>query len=145
MSLSGNAALESTSGLKVNCEARGKKIVFDEPKELGGTDTGMNPIEGLLTSLGACKCIVAKVAADKMGIKLDSIEVECKGTLDTGGFTGTNPDAKVGLSDIQSVFSIKSPASDEEIKNLVDFVNSHCPVHDTIDSPPPLTHTIKRV
>ncbi len=145
MTFSGKADLESISGLKVNCEARGKQFVLDEPEALGGTDIGMNPIEALLAALGACKCIVAKMSADKMGIKLDSISVECHGVLDPAGFTGSNPEAKIGLSNIESVYTIKTSASEEEIKKLVDFVDTHCPVNDTIQNPPSMSHSIKYI
>lgn len=47
-------------GMQVTCSARGKSFILDEPKELGGTDLGMNPVEALLSALGACKCIVVK-------------------------------------------------------------------------------------
>ncbi len=143
--LKGKAELESVKGLKVNCEARGKTFVLDEPKDLGGSDAGMNPIESMLASLGACKCIVTKIAAQKMGINLEGVSVECEGTMDFGGFMGTNPDAKIGLSNIESVYTIKSSSSDEEIEKLIAFVDTHCPVHDTILNSPSLSHVIKRV
>lgn len=31
-------------------DIRGKKIIIDEPQELGGTDTGPNPVEYLLAA-----------------------------------------------------------------------------------------------
>ncbi len=145
MKLTGKATLADVSGVKVNCEARGKTFVLDEPAQLGGTDEGMNPLEALLSSLGACKCVVTKMVAGKMGIPLESVSVECTGLLDPTGFTGANPDAKIGLSEIDSVFTIKSSASKEEIEKLVEFVDVHCPVNDTIKNPPSMSHTIKRL
>ncbi|MBE6829194.1 MAG: OsmC family peroxiredoxin, partial [Ruminococcaceae bacterium] len=47
-------AKKSPEGLKVETNARGFKIVLDEPEDLGGTNTGMNPVEAILCSLGAC-------------------------------------------------------------------------------------------
>ncbi len=142
MKLIGTATLADVSGVKVNCEARGKTFVLDEPAQLGGTDEGMNPIEALLSSLGACKCIVTKMVAGKMGIPLESVSVECTGLLDPEGFTGANPDAKIGLSEISSVFNIKSSASKEEIEKLVEFVDVNCPVNDTIQNSPSMSHSI---
>ncbi|MDT2069594.1 OsmC family protein, partial [Enterococcus faecalis] len=49
---------------------------MDEPKNLGGSDEGMNPIEALLASLGACKVIVARSFAKVQGINLNDIRVE---------------------------------------------------------------------
>lgn len=41
-------------GLAVESEVRGFKMVLDEPKEMGGTNKGMNPVEALLCALGSC-------------------------------------------------------------------------------------------
>lgn len=50
-------------GLAVESEVRGFKIILDEPKELGGTNKGMNPVEALLCALGSCQTIVAAAFA----------------------------------------------------------------------------------
>ncbi len=39
-------------GLAVESESRGFKIIIDEPKSVGGTDTGMSPVEAVLCALG---------------------------------------------------------------------------------------------
>nr|WP_223814532.1 OsmC family protein [Thermoanaerobacterium thermosaccharolyticum] len=45
-------------GLAVESEVRGFKMLLDEPKEMGGTNKGMNPVEALLCALGSCQTIV---------------------------------------------------------------------------------------
>jgi len=137
-----NAVLDMNTGLKVVCESGGKEIILDEPEGLGGTDLGMNPIEALLNALGACKCIVTRLAAKSMGIPLESLSIECKGTLDPDGFQDINPNAKIGLSEIETVFHIKSSANDADIEKLIAYVDSHCPVNDTIKNPPALSRKI---
>jgi uncharacterized OsmC-like protein len=39
-------------------QIRGFKTTIDEPLELGGTDSGPNPVELLLAALGGCQEIV---------------------------------------------------------------------------------------
>ena len=51
-------------GLQVETAARGFKIMMDEPEDLGGTDTAMNPVEAVLCALGACQSIVAAAFAE---------------------------------------------------------------------------------
>src|SRR5690625_7358959 len=63
----------------VETEARGHKLTIDEPKNLGGTDKGMNPVEVLLAGLGACQSIVARTYAEKFDIRLDAFSVELEG------------------------------------------------------------------
>ena len=48
------AEIASTgTGLQVKGSCRGFELTFDEPKESGGTDTSVNPVEGLLCAFGA--------------------------------------------------------------------------------------------
>lgn len=127
-----------TEGMKVECTARDHKFLLDEPTNLGGTDTGMNPVEAVLSSLGACKCIVARSFAKVHKIDLQDFRVELEGDLDPEGFMGKNPDAKVGFSSIRSKIYIKSDSSKEDIENFIKFVDKTCPVADTLANSPEL-------
>lgn len=131
-----NAVLKE--GLQVEVTAGKHKFILDEPEELGGGDTGMNPVEALVGALGACKCIVARAFAKAHKIDLQEIRVETEGDLDTDGFLGKNKDAKIGYTEIRSKYYIKSSSSEEEIKKFVDFVETNCPVCDTIVNSPEL-------
>ena len=131
------AEIDLGEGYKIVCEASGKQIVVDEPVSFGGTDLGMNPLEVLLSGLGACKCVIAKMLAKKKRLQLDYLSIECTGTFD--------PEKKVGLSDIETVFHIKSPASDEELEKFMELVDNNCPVNDTIKNSPSLSHRLQRV
>jgi uncharacterized OsmC-like protein len=57
-------------GLAVENTVRDFKFIMDEPTSLGGTDTGMNPVEAVLTALGSCQMIVAAAFAKAQGIDL---------------------------------------------------------------------------
>ena len=98
-----SASVERVEGLQMRATVRGMEVTYDEPPELGGTNTGMNPVEGILASLGACQCIVASAFAQAKGIRLGGIRVEVDGVLDPDGFLGRNPDAKVGFSSISTL------------------------------------------
>lgn len=131
-----SATVTSGEGLKANCKVREFEILMDEPEALGGTNAAMNPIEGLLSSIGGCKVIVAKCFAKMNKIKLESIEIKVEGDLDPDGFMGKNPNAKVGLTRIKSIYIIKADNTEEEIKNFVSFIERTCPVIDTIVNSP---------
>ncbi len=138
------AEVTSTKGLQIVCKSREFEFTLDEPKNLGGTNTGMNPIEALLNSLGACKMIVAKSFARLHKIDLIDIRIELQGELDPDGFMGKNPNAKIGLSKITSNFFIKANNTDEEIEKFVEFINRTCPVADTIENSPTLITNIMK-
>lgn len=54
------------------------EIVADEPKPLKGDDLGMNPMELLLSSLGACTAMTTKMYAARKGIDLQNVLVHLK-------------------------------------------------------------------
>lgn len=138
------AVAKSVGGLKVSCISRDFEFILDEPKNLGGSNQGMNPVEALLSSLGACKVIVARSFAKMHKIDLKDIRVEVEGQLDPDGFMGKNKDAKIGFSSIVSKFYIDADNTDEEISKFVDFINATCPVADTIHNAPTTTTEIHK-
>jgi len=138
------AKAQLLDGLAVECSARDFAFVLDEPPSLGGADTGMNPVEALLSSLGGCKCIVARAFAKAKGIDLKSINIELEGVLDPDGFLGRNPDAKIGFSKITTRYYIDADNTEEQIADYVDFIEHHCPVKDTIANTPAFETQIHR-
>ncbi|WP_189014561.1 OsmC family protein [Paenibacillus marchantiophytorum] len=118
-------------GVVVKVSSRNFEFTIDEPKSLGGTDTGMNPVEALLGSLGACQSIVARVYAKKFDINLEDFRVEIEGDLDLDGFFKKS-DVRPGYSDIRYTFHIKTDAPKERVEEFVKFLEETCPVGDTI-------------
>ena len=133
---------KSGIGFVVEARSRGHTLVVDEPKELGGTDKGPNPIELLLASLASCITIAIKFHADRMNVPVSKVRVVAKGTLDLGGFMGEN--VKPGLRKITLDVTVESPASEERVKELIEFVERHCPVADTLRSNTPVEITARR-
>lgn len=121
-------------GMQVKAKSRGFEMTIDEPKGLGGTDTGMNPVEVVLCALGACQSIVARVYARKFNIKFDDFWVEVEGDLDTDGFMNKS-DVRRGYSDIRYNIHIKTEAPKEKVEEFVAFIENTCPVGDTIANP----------
>lgn len=117
--------------VQVEAEARGHKVIIDEPADLGGTDTGMNPVELLLSSLGACQSIVARTFAKKFKVDLQSFWVEVEGDLDTDGFLDKS-DVRPGFLSVRSTFHIQTSAPKENVEEFKKFIETHCPVGDTI-------------
>jgi uncharacterized OsmC-like protein len=115
----------------VEAEARSHKIIIDEPKNLGGTDKGMNPVELLLSALGACQSIVARTYAKKFDIDLQNFWVEVEGDIDSDGFLG-KPGVRPGFQTIRYTFHIETTASEEKIEAYKEYIEAHCPVGDTI-------------
>ena len=121
-------------GMVVKARSRNFEITIDEPKSLGGTDEGMNPVELVLCALGACQSIVARVYARKFDINLEDFWVEVEGELDTDGFMNKT-DVRRGYSDIRYNIHIKTDAPRDKVEEFVAFIERTCPVGDTINNP----------
>lgn len=125
-----------SNGLAVQCEARGFSFILDGRTTLGGNDKGMNPAEALLATLGACKCIIVKVFAEKQGINLKSVQIDVEGQIDPNGFLAGDKQGSSGFSHITTRYYVDARNTEDEVRKYVDFVEHNCPVMDTILNTP---------
>ena len=116
-------------------------VPVDEPAAFGGDDAAQSPGDLILTALGTCQGIMYAALASAMGIELTSYRIKLNGNLDLHGLFGMGKDKGIppGFQDISYESIIESPASDEEIKALVDAVEAQCPILDTLSRPIPVT------
>ena len=119
-------------GLAVESQSRKFRIIVDEPKNMGGLDTGMTPMEILLASLGSCLTIVAYSFAASKDIKIEDMWVEVEGDMDLAGFMHGEPGVRPGFQTIRPTMHIRSDAPAEKIQEFQKFVESRCPITDTV-------------
>ena len=119
-------------GLSVVSETRGFKITMDEPESLGGSNTCMNPVEGVLVSLGSCLVIVGAAFAKSHGINLQDIRVETEGDLDPAGFLQGKEGVRPGYQEVRFTVHIKSDSPEDKLREFQAFMESRCPVSDTL-------------
>ena len=62
-------------GSKFEAAARGHRVICDQPRGNGGTDTGMTPPELLLASLGTCAGYYAAQYLNTRGLPAGDLEV----------------------------------------------------------------------
>jgi len=132
-------------GLKCEAQSRDFKMIIDEPEMLGGTDHGPNPVEVVLSALGACQEITYRLFADKMEIPVTGVSVVVTGDIDLCGFFAVNDDVRPGYNNITANVKIESTASDADVARLVDAVDAHCPVLDIISNQTPVKTNIEKV
>nr|WP_314464956.1 OsmC family protein [uncultured Clostridium sp.] len=118
-------------GLQVEGNSRGFKILFDEPEELGGTNTAMNPVEAILCTLGACQTIVASSFAAAYDVTFEDFYIELEGDLDPDGFMGL-ADVRNGFQEIRFVMHFKSKEPKEKLEEYAKFIEKTCPVGDCL-------------
>jgi putative redox protein len=133
---------ESNSILKEGLQSvvtlREHKLIVDEPKSLGGKDEGPSPVELILAALATCQEITYKAFATASGINIESVSVNLTGTLDLQGFLALNKNTRPGFQHISGTVDIKSSSSKAEIDELIDTVNTHCPVLDILSNGVPI-------
>ncbi len=121
-------------GYRVVTKARKHVIVQDLPEFAGGRDDGPIPPELLLASLAGCVGIVARFHAKRFGIDLKGVEMVVEGDYDPRGFLGE--DVKPGFHEVRLKVVFDAPnASENKLKEFMDFIGRHCPIADTLESP----------
>jgi len=127
------AKTELVDGVKCSAKVRNfPAMTVDEPPELGGTDSAMNPVELILVALGTCQEIMYGACAALMDVPLKKVTIGVEGNLDLRGLFGMDESIPAGYSSISFETIIDSDADEDTLKKLVDFVEAHCPVFDTL-------------
>ncbi|MGT2924147.1 OsmC family protein [Streptococcus caviae] len=126
-------AKKTTTGLQVEADARGFKFILDEPEELGGTNTGMNPVEALLCAFAACQSIVCASFAESQDFSYDEFWIEVEGDLDPDGFMGLS-EARNGFQEIRYSTHFVTNEPQDKIDAFSDFMDQHCPVSDNLQN-----------
>lgn len=109
-------------------------VMVDEPPAFGGGNSAQGPADLLLTALGACQSIMYSALASSMDIKIDELSVKLAGDMNLKGLLGLGADEGIppGFQNIRFETNLKSPASQEQLKQLVDAVEAQCPILDTM-------------
>ncbi|MEO1460026.1 MAG: OsmC family protein, partial [Pseudomonadota bacterium] len=110
-------------------------------EQLGGTDTGPNPVEQILGALGNCLAVGYAANATAAGITLNAMTIEVEGNLDLHSFLGLR-DGHAGFSDITARVRIDSDGSEEALQALHEKVVATSPVGHTLGRAVPLSVTL---
>lgn len=119
-------ATKTTTGMQVAAGARGFEITFDEPNS---TNTGMNPVEILLASFGACQSITATELARKRHFDLQAFWVNVEGDL---GREDVDGESLYKFTEIRYEPHLRSDESPEDIQQFLADVAKKCPVENTL-------------
>ena len=65
-------------GYQAKVKAGNHEFMADEPVAMGGTDSGPNPEELILSALGSCTAITLRMYADRKNLPVEKIEVKLR-------------------------------------------------------------------
>jgi uncharacterized OsmC-like protein len=122
--------------------ARSHKIVADEPCELLGSDGAPNPQELLMAAINACMMVGYVAGASLKGIKLDSLEIRTRGTLDLRGFLGLDDSVPPGYQSIDYDVRIAGDGSPEQFEEIHQTVMKTSPNYFNISRPVRMNGTL---
>jgi putative redox protein len=108
-------------------------LVADEPKAVGGNDSGPNPYELLLMALGSCTSMTLRLYARRKNLPLERILVRLSHSRVHAEDCATC-ETKIGLVDrIDRVIELSGALDEAQRARLLEIANK-CPVHRTLTS-----------
>ena len=122
-------------GFRSEVKIRDFTITIDQPENFGGTNLGPKPSEYVLAALAACQEVTYRLFADGMGIPLHGVTVKLTGVSDLRGFLALDDSIRPGFQEIHGEVILDSTASPEQLAELKEKVDKHCPVLDDLRTP----------
>jgi uncharacterized OsmC-like protein len=96
----------------------------------GGAGAGPSP--GVLGrgALGSCLALGYAMWAARLGVVLDSVEVEVQADYDSRGELGVADDVAPGYSQVRYHVTIASRAPEEDVRRVVETADKYSPYRD---------------
>jgi uncharacterized OsmC-like protein len=121
-------------GLRCEIEEGPWKLAADMPAKVGGDETAPTP--GVLGRGALASCLTIGIAAwaARLGAPIEALEVEVQADFNARGELGVDG-VLPGYTEVRYAVSIESPASNEELDELLDLAERHSPYLDIFGRP----------
>lgn len=120
-------------GFKQEVTVAGHRFVVDEPRALGGNDTGPSPYDLLISALGACTSMTVSLYARRKQWPLEAVTVRLRHSKihATDCADCATKDGK--LDGIERDIELHGELTAEQRAQLIEIAKK-CPVHKTLTS-----------
>jgi uncharacterized OsmC-like protein/alpha-beta hydrolase superfamily lysophospholipase len=108
-------------------------LVADEPTTFGGLDTGLNPYDLLLASLGACTAMTLRLYAERKNLPLERVSISLAHAKIHAADCETCETREGMLDRIDRTVMLEGALDVEQRKRLLEIADK-CPVHRTLTS-----------
>jgi putative redox protein len=126
--VSGNA-----DGFAQEIVAGPHRVLSDEPREAGGTDTGPNPYDFLLAALGSCTSMTLAMYARRKQWPLQSVRVTLHHSKIYAADCESCETREGRVDSIERQIELVGPLDDAQRARLLEIAD-RCPVHRTLTS-----------
>ena len=112
--------------------ARGFSLVADEPRSVGGTETGPTPYDFLSMALGACTAMTVRMYADRKKLPLGGVEVDVTHAKVHAADCETCETTGDHLDRLTRTLRLEGDLDDAARQKLREIADK-CPVHRTLE------------
>lgn len=116
---------------KTTLTAGNHELIADEPEGKGGKNSGPDPYDYLLMSLGSCTVITVKMYADRKKWAVEDIYVELRHQKTHAQDCIECDDPKAKIDKIEKEIIVKGDLTEEQVERLLE-ISRKCPVHKTL-------------
>lgn len=125
-------------GLACDIQEGPWKLVAGMTEKYGGANDGPNPGVYGRAALASCLAIGYAMWAARLGVKVDSLEIEVQADYDVRGELGVSDEVRPGYTQIRYIVTVASRASREEIDRWLDTADRYSSWRDNIANAVPV-------
>jgi uncharacterized OsmC-like protein len=116
-------------GVRFEAAVRGHRVLLDQPRDEGGTDEGMTPVEAMAVAVGSCVGYFVARFCQRHDLQPEALSVIV-------GWTYAERPHRVGALEV--AIEYRGPL-DDAMRDRLLKVAEGCTVHQTLAFPPEIT------
>ena len=125
----GQARIRLGEGLACEVEHLDRQLLLvDQPPSEGGRGAGTPPDELMRASIGASLAIGYRVWGARLGVAIETVELEMTCEYDLRGQLGVADDVSAGWQSVRFDVTIASNAREEAVRHVVETADRHDPM-----------------
>ena len=124
----GQACVHLVDGFACDVHHEDGMLQVDQPEAEGGTGAGPDPGQLMRASLGADLAIGYRLWAARLGLRIDSVDIEITCETDVRGQLGLSTGVAVGWHKILFHVAIVSPDPPADVRRLVETADRLSPM-----------------
>jgi uncharacterized OsmC-like protein len=130
-------------GLACDVEEGPWRFTVGMAEKFGGTNAGPNPGVYGRAAFGSCIAIGYGIWAARLGVPVDSLEVEVQADYDARGELAVEPTVPPGYLAMRYVVRVASPAPESEVLRLLDTADRFSSWRDDLSRAVPVSREVQ--